>query len=143
LYSLLAASFFSLTALAVSAESSAWWPVAVLSIVALPIGAGIGPVTQTFMELSPEDGAASASAFRNSAVNLGGAIGGLLLGATIFNRIDIDTAQNIEAYRKQADAFHLAGYVCAVAYFIAAMLIVLYSKRRRLESVLAVELGGI
>jgi DHA2 family methylenomycin A resistance protein-like MFS transporter len=143
LYSLLAASFFSLSALAVSAESSAWWPVAVLSIVALPIGAGVGPVTQTFMELSPADGAASASAFRNSAVNLGGAIGGLLLGASIFNRIDIGTAQNIEAYQKQADAFHLAGYVCAVAYFIAAMLIVLYSKRRRLESVLAVELGGI
>ena len=138
LYSLLAASFFSLTALAVSAESSAWLPVAVLCIVAIPIGAGVGPVTQTFMELSPEDGAASASAFRNSAVNLGGAIGGLLVSAVIFNEIDADTERNIEAYQRQADAFHMAGYICCVAYFIAAMLIVLYSKRRRVESVLAV-----
>lgn len=138
LYSLLAASFFSLTALAVSAESSAWLPVAVLCIVAFPIGAGVGPVTQTFMELAPADGAASASAFRNSSVNLGGAIGGLLVGAVIFSEIDASTAQNIEAYQKQADAFHLAGYICFVAYFIAAMLIVLYTKRRRDLTLLAV-----
>ena len=138
LYSLLAASFFSLTALAVSAESSAWLPVAVLCIVAFPIGAGVGPVTQTFMELAPADGAASASAFRNSSVNLGGAIGGLLLGAVIFSKIDAGNAQNIEVYQKQADAFHLAGYICFVAYFIAAMLIVLYTKRRRELTLLAV-----
>jgi DHA2 family multidrug resistance protein-like MFS transporter len=138
LYSLLAASFFSLTALAVSAESSAWLPVAVLCIVAFPIGAGVGPVTQTFMELAPADGAASASAFRNSSVNLGGAIGGLLLGAVIFSKIDAGNAQNIEVYQKQADAFHLAGYICFVAYFIAAMLIVLYTKRRRNLTLLAV-----
>jgi MFS family permease len=138
LFSLLAASFFSLTALAVSAESSAWLPVAVLCIVAFPIGAGVGPVTQTFMELAPADGAASASAFRNSSVNLGGAIGGLLVGAVIFSEIDASTAQNIEAYQKQADAFHLAGYICFVAYFIAAMLIVLYTKRRRDLTLLAV-----
>ena len=138
LYSLLAASFFSLTALAVSAESSAWLPVAVLCIVAFPIGAGVGPVTQTFMELAPADGAASASAFRNSSVNLGGAIGGLLVGAVIFSKIDVGAAQNIEAYQKQADAFHLAGYICFVAYFIAAMLIVLYTKRRRDLTLLAV-----
>ena len=138
LYSLLAASFFSLTALAVSAESSAWLPVAVLCIVAFPIGAGVGPVTQTFMELAPADGAASASAFRNSSVNLGGAIGGLLLGAVIFSKIDAGNAQNIEVYQKQADAFHLAGYICFVAYFIAAMLIVLYTKRRRDLTLLAV-----
>jgi MFS family permease len=138
LYSLLAASFFSLTALAVSAESSAWLPVAVLCIVAFPIGAGVGPVTQTFMELAPADGAASASAFRNSSVNLGGAIGGLLVGAVIFSDIDASTARNIEVYQKQADAFHLAGYICFVAYFIAAMLIVLYAKRRRDLTLLAV-----
>ena len=138
LYSLLAASFFSLTALAVSADSSAWLPVAVLCIVAFPIGAGVGPVTQTFMELAPADGAASASAFRNSSVNLGGAIGGLLVGAVIFSKIDASTAQNIEAYQKQADAFHLAGYICVVAYFIAAMLIVLYTKRHRDLTLLAV-----
>ena len=138
LYSLLAASFFSLTALAVSADSSAWLPVAVLCIVAFPIGAGVGPVTQTFMELAPADGAASASAFRNSSVNLGGAIGGLLVGAVIFSKIDASTAQNIETYQKQADAFHLAGYICVVAYFIAAMLIVLYTKRHRDLTLLAV-----
>ena len=138
LYSLLAASFFSLTALAVSAESSAWLPIAVLCIVAFPIGAGVGPVTQTFMELAPADGAASASAFRNSSVNLGGAIGGLLVGAVIFSKIDASTAQNIETYQKQADAFHLAGYICVVAYFIAAMLIVLYTKRHRDLTLLAV-----
>ena len=138
LYSLLAASFFSLTALAVSADSSAWLPVAVLCIVAFPIGAGVGPVTQTFMELAPADGAASASAFRSSSVNLGGAIGGLLVGAVIFSKIDASTAQNIETYQKQADAFHLAGYICVVAYFIAAMLIVLYTKRHRDLTLLAV-----
>jgi MFS family permease len=138
LYSLLAAAFFSLIALAVSAESSAWLPVAVLCIVAIPIGAGVGPVTQIFMELAPEDGAASASAFRNSAVNLGGAIGGLLVSAVIFNDIDADTERNIEAYRLQASAFHLSGKICFVAYLLAAMLIVLYSKRRKVESRLAV-----
>ena len=135
---LLAASLFSLSALAVSAESSVWWLVALLSVIAIPIGAGVGPITQTYMELAPSDGVASASSFRNSAVNLGIAIGGLAVSTVIFDELDADTAQNIEAYRLQADAFHLAGYICFVAYFIAAMLIVLYSKRRRVESIFAV-----
>jgi MFS family permease len=134
---LLVASLFSLSALAVSAESSAWWLVALLSVIAIPIGAGVGPITQTFMELAPSDGVASASSFRNSAVNLGIAIGGLAVSTVIFEEIDADTSRNIEAYRLQADAFHLAGYICAVAYFVAAAFLMLHTKRRRESTMLA------
>lgn len=134
---LLAASLFSLSALAVSAESSAWWLVALLSVIAIPIGAGVGPITQTFMEMAPSDGVASASSFRNSAVNLGIAIGGLAVSTVIFDEIDADTSRNIEAYRLQADAFHLAGYICAIAYFVAAALLMLHTKRRRESTMLA------
>jgi predicted MFS family arabinose efflux permease len=89
------------------------------------------------MELAPSDGVASASSFRNSAVNLGIAIGGLAVSTVIFDEIDADTSRNIEAYRLQADAFHLAGYICAVTYFVAAAFLMLHIKRRRESTMLA------
>jgi len=82
------------------------------------------------MELAPEDGVGSASSVRNAVVNLGIAIAGLITGTIIFNDLDRDTALNLDAYRQQADAFHLAGVFCFFSYLAAALLVVLYARRR-------------
>lgn len=132
---LLAAAAFSVGVFVVAAESSAWVPVTVLAIAGLPIGAVVGPLTQTFMDLAPAGGAGAASSLRNSAVNLGIAIGGLIVGTIVFDDLDRDTARNIGAYREQVHAFHLAGVFCFVAYALAAALVMIHSRRRRVGAV--------
>ena len=127
---LLGASLISMTALFVSAESSPWIPVLVLSIAAIPIAAAVGPITQSFMDLAPRDGQGATSSMRNSAVNLGIAIGGLFVGTIIFDEIDTDTERNLVAYRLQVDAFHDAGLFCFFAYLGAAVLLMLHHNRR-------------
>ena len=124
------AAVLSLGALLVGAESSAWAAVIFLTIAAIPISVSVGPLTQAFMELAPEDGVGSASSVRNAVVNLGIAIAGLITGTIIFNDLDRDTALNLDAYRQQADAFHLAGLFCFFSYLAAALLVVLYARRR-------------
>lgn len=129
-FALFGAAVLSLGALLVGAESSAWAPVIFLTIAAIPISVSVGPLTQAFMELAPEDGVGSASSLRNATVNLGIAIAGLISGTVIFNDMDRDTALNLEAYRQQANAFHLAGVFCFFSYLAAALLVVLYARRR-------------
>ncbi len=126
---LVLASIAALGALTVTAEASPWLPVVILAIAAVPIAAAVGPLTQSFMDLAPAEGSGSASSVRNSAANLGVAIGGLISGLIIFNDLDADTERNIEAYRQQADAFHLAGAICFGAYLAAAALVFLHSRR--------------
>jgi DHA2 family methylenomycin A resistance protein-like MFS transporter len=127
---LFAAALASLGAFVVAADSSPWVPIAVLSIAAFPIAAAVGPMTQSFMDLAPGDGAGSASSVRNASVNLGIAVVGLLSGTLVFDELDADTARNLEAYAQQADAFHLAGLLCSCAYVVAAVLLVVHSRRR-------------
>lgn len=129
-FALFGAALLSLGAFAVGAESSAWAPVIYLTIAAVPIAASVGPLTQAFMELAPEDGVGSASSVRNATVNLGIAIAGLITGTIIFDGLDRDTEQTLAAFQQQADAFHLAGVLCAVSYLLAGLLVVLYERRR-------------
>lgn len=127
---LLAAAVLSLGALFVSAESSAWLPVLVLSLAAVPIAAAVGPVTQSFMELAPSDGVGSTSSLRTAAANLGVAIIGVISATIVFDDLDADTARTIDAYRQQADAFHLAGLICGVVYLTGAVLMTVHARRR-------------
>ncbi len=127
---LAAGAVLSLGALFVSAESSAWIPVLVLSVVAVPVAAAVGPITQSFMELAPPDGVASTSSLRTTAANLGVAIIGVISATIVFDDLDADTARTLDAYRQQADAFHLAGVICCVVYLAAAVVMVLHVRRR-------------
>lgn len=129
-FAFFSAAALSLGTLLVGAEASAWAPVIVLTIAAIPIAGSVGPLTHSFMELAPEDGVGSASSVRNAAVNLGIAIAGLITGTIIFNDLERDTALNLDAYRQQADAFHLAGAFCFFSYLAAGLLVVLYAHRR-------------
>ena len=124
------ASVLSLGTFFVGPESSAWVAVAVLAIAALPIAGAVGPTTQAFMDLAPIDGGGAASSWRNASSNLGVAIGGVIVGAIVFNDLDADTASTIAAYRQQADAFHLAGALCVIGYLAAAGFMLLHARRR-------------
>jgi len=127
---LAAGAVLSLGALAVTAESSPWVPVLVLSLAAVPIAGAVGPITQSFMELAPVDGVASTSSWRTTAANLGVAVVGVISATIVFDDLDADTSRTIEAYRQQADAFHLAGVICAAVYLVATGLMVLHARRR-------------
>lgn len=127
---LCAGAVLSLGALMVTAESSPWVPVVVLSIAAIPIAGAVGPITQSFMELAPADGAASTSSWRTTAANLGVAVVGVFTATRVFDGLDADTAQTVDAYRQQADAFHVAGVICAVVYLAASGLMVVHARRR-------------
>jgi len=127
---LAAGAVLSLGALAVTAESSPWLPVLVLSVAAVPIAGAVGPITQSFMELAPVDGVASTSSWRTTAANLGVAVVGVISATIVFDDLDADTSRTIEAYRQQADAFHLAGAICAAVYLVATGLMVLHARRR-------------
>ena len=129
-----AAAVLSLGVMFAAAESSAWLPVIVLTVAAFPIAGAVGPLTHAFMDLAPADGNAAASSVRNSAVNLGIAIGGLLVGAVVFDDLDADTERTLVAYQQQVDAFHLAGVFCFCAYLGAALLLILHQRRRRSPS---------
>ena len=124
------AAVLSMGTFIVGPESSAWIVVAVLAVAAVPIAGAVGPSTQTFMDLAPVDGGGAASSWRNASSNLGVAIGGVIVGAIVFSDLDADTARTIEAYRQQADAFHLAGVICVFGYVAAAGFMVLHARRR-------------
>lgn len=127
---LVGAAMLSLGALLVSAESSPWIPVLVLSLAAVPIAAAVGPITQSFMELAPTDGVAATSSMRTTAANLGVAIIGVISATIVFDDLDADTALDLAAYQQQADAFRLAGAICCVVYLVAAALMVVHARRR-------------
>ncbi|MEI7624176.1 MAG: MFS transporter [Actinomycetes bacterium] len=127
---LVLASVLSAGTFIVGPESSPWVAVAVLSLAAIPIAAAVGPTTQSFMDLAPSDGVGAASSWRNASSNLGVAIGGVIVGAIVFNDLDRDTEKTIEAFRMQADAFHLAGLLCVIGYLVAAGFMVLHGSRR-------------
>ena len=129
-FALAGAAVLSSGALLVTAESSAWIPVLVLAVAAVPIGAAVGPITQSFMEQSPADGVAATSSWRTAAANLGVAVVGVLVGTLIFDGLDADTALDLAAYQQQADAFHLAGVFCVAAYAGAAVLVLVHARRR-------------
>ncbi len=129
-WALTGAAIASAGTFVVAAQSSAWVPVAILSIAALPIAAAVGPMTQSFMDLAPEDGTGAASSVRNASVNLGVAIAGLITGTIVFNGLERDTELTLEAFTMQAEAFHLAGVMCVVSYLVAAGLVVLHTRRR-------------
>ena len=129
-WALTGAAIASAGTFVVAAQSSAWVPVAILSIAALPIAAAVGPMTQSFMDLAPEDGTGAASSVRNASVNLGVAIAGLITGTIVFNGLERDTELTLEAFTLQAEAFHLAGVMCVVSYLVAAGLVVLHTRRR-------------
>ena len=129
---LLLAAVASLGALLIDASSSAWMPVLVLSVAAIPIAASVGPITNVFMDLAPADGSGAASSIRSASVNLGIAIAGVIVGTIIFDDLDRDTERNLVAYAQQADAFRLAGACCVVAYLGAAALVALHARRRSL-----------
>ncbi len=126
---LLCAAVLSLGVFVVDANSSSWVPVLVLATAAVPIAAAVGPLTQSFIDQSPEDGVAATSSWRTSAANLGVAIGGVITGTIVFDDLDRDTARDAVAYGMQTDAFHLAGVLCALAYLVAAGLVVVHSRR--------------
>ena len=128
---LVAAAVASLGAFFVSADSRVIVPILVLAVAGVPIAAAVGPITHSFMDLSPEDGTAATSSVRNSGANLGVAIAGLISGSIIFDRLDASSARTAEVYGQQAAAFHLAGVMCAVAYGTAAGLMVVHARRRR------------
>ena len=136
-----AAAAVSLSALLIDARSSEWFVVGVLSIAAIPIAGAVGPLTHTFMDLAPDDGSGAASSVRNSAVNLGIAIGGLIVGTVVFESIDGDTSRTFEAYEKQAEGFRLAGAFCFGAYLVAGVLMMLHRRRRRPVSLTPVPAG--
>jgi len=127
---LVLAAISSLGTFAVTAESSAWVPVVVLSVAAIPIAASVGPMTHAFMDLAPADGTGAASSVRNASVNLGIAIAGLITGTIVFDELDRDTGVTPEAYAQQAEAFRIAGAMCVIAYLIAAGFVALHSRRR-------------
>jgi DHA2 family methylenomycin A resistance protein-like MFS transporter len=128
--SLVLAAIGSTGAFALGPESSVWLPVIVLSIAAIPIAASVGPMTQLFMDRAPANGTGAASSIRNASVNLGIAIAGLITGTIVFDELDRDTERTIEAYTQQADAFHIAGALCVLAYLIAAVLVQFHARRR-------------
>ena len=72
------ACFFALT---VGADTSIYHPVAVLCLVAFPSAAAVGPLTQTLMDLAPQDGSSAPAAMRDALQNLGGSLGGIVAGA--------------------------------------------------------------
>ena len=129
--SLAVASVLSLGVLVVAVDSSALLPVLVLSVAAVPISAAVATITQSVMDLGPEDGAGATSSVRNSAANLGVAIAGLVSATIVFDELDADTARTTASYQQQTDAFHLAGAMCACAYLVAAILMVMHLRRRR------------
>ena len=49
----------------------------------------------------------------------------------MFDELDADTARTTASYQQQTDAFHLAGAMCACAYLVAAILMVMHLRRRR------------
>lgn len=124
------AAVLSLSALLITPTSSSWFPVIVLSVTAFPVAGAVGPLTHAFMDMAPSNGSAATSSLRNSAVNLGIAVGGLLVGTIVFDELDADTERTIEAYRQQAEAFRLAGVFCFCAYVTAAALLWLHRRRR-------------
>ncbi len=82
------ASFFMLLAglaaffaLSVGNDAAIYHPVAVLCLVAFPSAAAMGPLTQTFMDLAPQDGSSAPAAMRDALQNLGGSLGGIIAGA--------------------------------------------------------------
>ncbi len=131
---LAAAAMASLGVFFVSADSGVIVPILVLAIAGVPIAAAVGPITHSFMDLSPEDGTAATSSVRNSGANLGVAIAGLISSSIVFDRLDASSARTVEVYGQQAAAFHLAGLMCAVAYGTSAALMVVHARRRRVTS---------
>ena len=127
---LVLAAISSMGTFVITGESSAWAPVIVLSIAAIPIAAAVGPMTQAFMDLAPVDGTGAASSVRNASVNLGISIAGLITGTIVFDELDRDTGLTPEAYAQQAEAFRIAGAMCVVAYLVAAGLVVIHARRR-------------
>jgi MFS family permease len=123
------AALASSGSLFVRAESSPSLPVLILAVAAIPIAGAVGPLTHALMDLAPDDGNAGASSVRNAFVNLGIAVGGLLVGAVVFDELDADTERTLEAYRLQADAFRLAGILCCCAYVAATVLVLIHRRR--------------
>lgn len=64
--------------------SSPWVPVAVLTLVALPNSACVGPLTQSLLDRAPEGGSGAASSIRSAAWSLGAIIGGVVVGAFVY-----------------------------------------------------------
>lgn len=78
---MLLAGLASLLALTVGGDSSIYHPVLVLTVVAFPSAAAVGPLTQTLMDLAPKDGSSAPAAVRDALTNLGGSLGGIIAGA--------------------------------------------------------------
>jgi hypothetical protein len=61
-----------------------WVAVLVLAVCAAPIAGSVGPLTKSIMDLSPVDGSAAASSWRNAVWSFGGTVGGVLVAGTAF-----------------------------------------------------------
>ncbi|MFO1537394.1 MAG: hypothetical protein ACKOVH_06155 [Actinomycetota bacterium] len=125
---LVATGILGAGAFLVTATSPAWVPVMVLTLVAVPAAAAVGPVTEAFMDRAPLDGIGTGSAWRNSTATLGVAVGGFLVSAVVFAALVADTERTLAAYREQAAAYRLGGALC-VAGALAAGALVWWSGR--------------
>ncbi len=70
--------------LAVGPDSGTWVPVIALTTIAFPMAAAMGPLTLSLMNLGPDDGSSGAASIRDATQNLGGTIGGALVGTVAF-----------------------------------------------------------
>ena len=91
-----AAAITSLGTLAVSPNVGPWVPAVMLAVCAAPIAGSIGPMTNTIMDLAPEDGSAAASSWRNAVASFGGAVGGVIVGGIAFTVFQLRLAQILD-----------------------------------------------
>lgn len=72
-------------------------PALVLTVIALPLGASLGPMTQTLMDLVPEDRSSGPAAVRDSLQNLGSTVGGIFVGTVGFIAFEIHMRAQLAA----------------------------------------------
>lgn len=72
-------------------------PALVLTLIALPLGASLGPLTQVLMDLRPHDRSSGPAAIRDSLQNLGGTVGGVFVGTMGFIAFEIHMKAQLAA----------------------------------------------
>ena len=77
---ILLAGLGALLSVTVGATATIYHPVAILTLVAAPSAAAVGPLTQTFMDLAPHDGSSAPAAMRDALQSLGSNLGGIIAG---------------------------------------------------------------
>ncbi len=91
------AGLAQLTVFTVGPFAPSFHPALVLTVIALPLGASLGPLTQVLMDLRPEDRSSGPAAIRDSLQNLGGTVGGIFVGTMGFIAFEIHMKAQLAA----------------------------------------------